>query len=254
MGFFLPDPRFEMPGLFEPGRKPIERVEIDWTNPFAKNLVHCYLFSDTQQLEDLVSGNNAVPFNGPLFDVYNRERGWDFDGSNDRMECGVSPQTSKLTFALKMLTVGGTAAQWDRIIQRGNTDTYGFALVPYNTTTREFLFTDWLSSSDYSIETTTGIFDSMPLPSIVMVTSPRSGTVTDGRIYVNGVQHNTIQTALGEVAFSGTGSDLFIARRAHTNTQWWDGAIGFVMVWDRVFSAAEAKGFNLNPYQFLIPV
>jgi len=35
----LPDPRFEMPELFIPGKKPVGKVEIDWTHPLARGLI-----------------------------------------------------------------------------------------------------------------------------------------------------------------------------------------------------------------------
>jgi hypothetical protein len=57
-GFFISDPRFEMPSLFEQGRKPVGKVEIDRSNMFGQ---HCdFLTVDGLGL-DLIAGE--VPTN-----------------------------------------------------------------------------------------------------------------------------------------------------------------------------------------------
>jgi len=50
----LPDPRMEMPELFEPGRKPVGPVEIDWSHPLARGLKAAYLFQRSETDAPLV--------------------------------------------------------------------------------------------------------------------------------------------------------------------------------------------------------
>ena len=52
-GFFIPDPRFEMPELFEPGRKPVGPVEIGWINTLAKGLDFFYLAGELKDLANM---------------------------------------------------------------------------------------------------------------------------------------------------------------------------------------------------------
>jgi hypothetical protein len=53
-GFFIPDPRFEMPSLLEPGRKPVGPVDIDESK--SQNLINYWLFGGQSGMRDLVSG------------------------------------------------------------------------------------------------------------------------------------------------------------------------------------------------------
>jgi len=42
---WLPDPRFEAPELFDPGRKPVSNVVIDWDNNLIRNMTDGGLFT-----------------------------------------------------------------------------------------------------------------------------------------------------------------------------------------------------------------
>lgn len=50
MGLWLPEARFEMPELFEPGRKPVGNVRIDYSHQLAKYLQMYYMFPSYQCL------------------------------------------------------------------------------------------------------------------------------------------------------------------------------------------------------------
>jgi hypothetical protein len=54
-GFFLPDPRFEMPSLFYPKRKPVGPVKVNWGHPDAQGLKFATLFT-SEGMPDLVGG------------------------------------------------------------------------------------------------------------------------------------------------------------------------------------------------------
>ena len=43
MSVTIPDPRFEAPELFEPGRKPVGNVVIDWSHQLAKHITHIFM-------------------------------------------------------------------------------------------------------------------------------------------------------------------------------------------------------------------
>jgi hypothetical protein len=73
-GFFIPDPRFEMPQLFEPGRKPVGNVEIDWNHPMTRKL-EAYLYAIPGGVIDLVSGRLMTKVNSPSTGIYNPHSG-----------------------------------------------------------------------------------------------------------------------------------------------------------------------------------
>ena len=63
----LPDPRFEMPELFEYGIKPADNVVVDWENKAARGLVGCFFpTSNTSpnSIHDLAGG--TIDALGPL--------------------------------------------------------------------------------------------------------------------------------------------------------------------------------------------
>jgi hypothetical protein len=56
---YLPDSRFETPGLLTPGQKPVGGVKIDWNNPLTRGLTHYYLTDSVYIFVDLVPNRPA---------------------------------------------------------------------------------------------------------------------------------------------------------------------------------------------------
>ncbi|MCP4091520.1 MAG: hypothetical protein GY746_17290 [Gammaproteobacteria bacterium] len=76
MSYRLPDPRFEMPELFEPGVKPVGAVEIDWDK--LKNVINFYYPAQRSNAEDL-RGAKDLTINGAIY----TNNALNFDGIND---------------------------------------------------------------------------------------------------------------------------------------------------------------------------
>lgn len=47
----IPNPRFEMPELFYPGRKPVGSVKIDWDHPLSREMKECHLLTQPNDLD-----------------------------------------------------------------------------------------------------------------------------------------------------------------------------------------------------------
>jgi hypothetical protein len=105
----LPDPRMEMPELFEPGRKPVWPVVIDWRHPLAKGLESFYLCDSEGIMRD-VTGRHAVTFS-PAPDLASTADGQclAFDsGSSQYGSAGAncfSGATEKMTLSVRCSTV-----------------------------------------------------------------------------------------------------------------------------------------------------
>ena len=63
MSYQIPDPRWEMPELLEPRRKPVGNVVIDWTHPLTRDLKHFVNYNSNQRA-DLVDGSFPTGFIG----------------------------------------------------------------------------------------------------------------------------------------------------------------------------------------------
>jgi hypothetical protein len=63
MSYFIPDPRWEMPELLFPGRKPSGEVEINWDDPINKDLRAYYMGDGIgRSMRDLVSPDYPANF------------------------------------------------------------------------------------------------------------------------------------------------------------------------------------------------
>ena len=68
MAVVIPDPRWEMPELLTPGRKPTGNVVIDWSNPLSRGLKRYWLLNG---FSELIHGTKLIDQNGDVeFLVY----------------------------------------------------------------------------------------------------------------------------------------------------------------------------------------
>lgn len=73
MVLWLPDSRLEMPGLFEPGRKPVGNAKINLDNYFGKNLEAGYLLNTGKKILDLTGRYNAIQTHTVPSQIYTRK-------------------------------------------------------------------------------------------------------------------------------------------------------------------------------------
>jgi len=123
----IPDPKFEMPELWIPGRKPTGPVNIDWDNPLAKDLTVFATFEDTtndgcRNLADpgapgvyggtpaTISGNVVRPWGrGVLFHPLGGANGYDYVAFSDK-----AMTSTDVTFYADVYKLGaGGARLWN---------------------------------------------------------------------------------------------------------------------------------------------
>jgi hypothetical protein len=59
-GFFIPDPRFEMPSLFDPGRKPVGNVVIDPSHWMSKDLSFEAIYQTGKNYLQVLTGQSLT--------------------------------------------------------------------------------------------------------------------------------------------------------------------------------------------------
>ena len=98
MGFFIPDPRFEMPELFEPNREPVGNVVINWEHPLARGLVGCWLMRENEGAIDLTGNNSALSDTAGVIHGHTRHGFYaKASVSSDRISLGSISQTIKIS-------------------------------------------------------------------------------------------------------------------------------------------------------------
>ena len=253
MSVGIPDPRFEEPELFDPNRKPVGNVVIDWDNSITRGLYSCLLFGSDSTSVDLVNRSLKL----------NNTSGWGTTIYYNTSENGIGiycpTATSNHNTAITMPTVN-TIPQSAWSVQSvfrpiaGNLNGYLFNLGGTGSdriqwrqlSINRFALTMWNSGAATNV-----IFNSSYYPGYNsnVITTPNDGNYKyyglDAETSVfsaaatrdNDLSNNKFDPC---TALSGSASSI-------------DGWLYAVHIWHRELSASEARSMRDNPYQFLIP-
>ena len=216
-----------------------------------RNLIHTYLgqkwgiINTDKSIIDLSGNNyngllgNGTSANMPLLDYYNRGA-LKFDGSNDYITTGISgivpTSTSPYTVSVwcyrntNNLSYKELLAQWTNA-NSGNSFYFGFE----NSNVR---FTD-----NWTPITVAGAGNTNVWMNLVGVY-----TVSNAYIYLNGV---LIATKGSGFTYTGTGP-LIIGRQGELNSEYFDGNIGNVLIYNRALTSAEiSQNYNAQKNKYL---
>ena len=221
----LPDSRFEMPELFEPGRKPVGDVRIDARD--KNGLIDFFLlqsrykqpFNHVNQARYAIEGS-SITFENQFL---NKTAG----GASDGFSVAERAFTSDFTISFEA---------------KKHIDTNAGILCGKSTTDRIWLYTGntvYIVASGVSKSWSSGIANIVK-KRISFVR--RSGICY---LYINGIQVGAGQ------ALSGT----FYYNRFFDNygNFFWNGELHWFYSHNRAMSASEIANLHNNPYQFLIP-
>ena len=241
MSVTIPDPRFEAPELFDPGRKPVGNVVIDWSHPLARDL-EVYIIFQNGIPHDLVGGSVLeiqVGGGGDAANITSLKDGVDFAGGG--IQGYVHPKITftnaqKYTFSFRVELDGGTAEG----IAFGEFDTNGNFVwfnEGNNLTRRNSASANgqWTSETSFQIKT----FYSM------LCDNPSASSVE--RLYRNGVYSTSSTATDTAMVFEAIGN-------GYINTAYGvDGRVYDYMIHSRALSDIEIYSLAVNPYQILIP-
>lgn len=256
MAYIIPDSRFEMPELFEPGRKPVGNVQIDWGNPITRSL-ELFVLCDRvhNPYQNLVDGSIfESTFN---FEQSNYSVGVSHKGPCMNASRATANQTIKLQLDQKIQSnhdytfLGGvihTDATVDHtLFQSGGT------IADNNTM---LIWADTLSSqlrpAIHCGSAVVGASGSIPINQFVVWGASITTAATNNcKLWVNGKQSGSAGDA-GNPDISATNNGYWFDQDP-SGTRGMKGKIFFVAKWGRHLSSTEHLSFALDPYQFLIP-
>jgi hypothetical protein len=228
----LPDPRMEMPELFEPGRKPVGPVEIDWDHPLARGL----LFAD------IGGGDLATSAQPELLLGAARERGdYAFDGTDSKVDYGDLAQVdglAKMTAMSSLINADGNNA--GVFSKRSDTGNGSWQVWDFSGKVFARIYIGGVANSATGTSTrpvgaayTAGLwYDGATLRAIY-------NNGFEGSLSVSGTIDNTSDS----VQLGWSFSDAYSL----------SGSIQWAFVWNRALSSSEVALVHKNPYQFLIP-
>lgn len=259
MSFYIPDPRFEMPELLVPKRKPTGPMEIDWSHPLTKNLIFNTIITEPLP-RDLVTGiaptvQNTGTQPEPTFAT--GLHGFELQGTRD----ATNNDTIQYDFSSNPIGtsgVGKTIAVFAKINDIA-TDYLDVFEITYNSGAD---IITWLlhrlqSSND------AGLYDSQAGTAIIQ------GPVTYGSYHVwtvrgtSGLANWDLYRDGVNITGSVTGNTLakitvaiekitLMNSYSYPNESF-NGSLVACWVWDDYKSDEFIRQHALNPYQFLIP-
>ena len=248
---FLPDSRFEMPELFEPGRKPVGNVKIDWEGSYLAGM-------DDDELEAFRAGVVLMPSGK----YYNKRGVYDPDVFTAKRERNTSVFTAGNSESIQH---DGTGINRFRISALGIPNTIIICFTPRSNGQNGFgrLFEEdnagrgalYLRSSAPRMRMGTGGLDA-DLNSFIPVFGQKyiayckkgAGDWTVGVAKIGGVIEDT---ATGD-AILGASLPLYIGNRSALDRSF-EGDIDYVINDYREWPEAEILKIIKSPYYFLIP-
>jgi hypothetical protein len=235
-GFFIPDPRFEMPSLLDPGRKPVGPVEIDWDHPLAKKILHYFLHQNSAGID--LATQQRLTVTAPT-----RRGGLAIDSTSNYMLNSTQPAISAGMSLMHVYTPTVNTTTNRYLSDFGGSNEFaiiaGYQNNNYNLFGGSYPISGNASNSQ------------MPM-SGVGITDALCYTVnsdfTNLTGYVNGIEY---------VNANPNSGDLEASQGFRIGSSWGGGsaAIGIfdATIIFHALTANEVKGITQDPYQVLIP-
>ena len=267
MSYIIPDPRFEMPELFTPGRKPAGKTAINVGHPIARGLVtHCPFSSSTPVAnigsyggEAIIGGSSGITRNG---------RGYYFDDSyNDELNKHIRvPIPDSMNAALNAMSASGLTAvvhfnaartalvgsNRDLIVLAGNylSSNAAQALIINNSGSGGGEFQSWSGPDSKRIIISS---PNLTVGKDEVFAFSYDVATNNTRIAVNGVATGEDSLFSSNTGLTYSGYYLLGTDLEGGTTKNFNGTIYSVTMWDRALSKEELLSVTYNPYQFLLP-
>lgn len=246
---YIPNPKLDTGELFYPKRKPVGKVQVDWSNPLTDGLVACWVIhpNEKKKLIDLC-GNVDLSVRQTYSFVDAKGLHCEdaiITGEADAgaVASGTSDKTdlTEFTFICQCnLEANTSSADFQSLISRRDNANYQYHLRVTNGNVIGLLTTSGTYTSTMSL---TAGKDS------IVACSRDSSSVTimkDGRFQSgasSGITSRAIPTVVGSTYLDTSG-----ALRTYFN-----GQIKFMFVYDWAIPKQYMSSLNCSPYQFLIP-
>lgn len=244
MSLIIPEPRFEMPELFEPGRKPVGPAVVDrshWAGKHAQRVI----LPGRGVVNDLVTGDTAISFGNAFV---NSKQNAEYDSGGDKHQFGfVTPVFSGITVMARVNRyadgIGNDMGVYSDMYQ--NNWTSNGVSINMRPTSSGFLFA---AGTAYSYVDDTSI----PIRTWINI----CGTWAGGEplLYLNGeLKTRTAGTSAASYSASTGGNARIGTYYDESTSRTLNGEIEYVFVFNKAFRAEDIRKIIAAPYQFLIP-
>lgn len=253
MGIWLPESRFEMPELFEPGRKPVGDVKIDNLSALGKILTqeNSIILLGDGGYRELLTENKFTNVSG--IDL-SSTKGYSFSASTDRLAIGSSDFLSSRTEMSLIIKIKQKGALGGDLVHTWAASVASqIFLTVITDSPKNFSFAIAKGSLFWGRQATTTTIDQGNDYTIAM-SWRHDGSSNSMDIFINGVEqsqsiwfdHNPIslETSSGYDVIQGGRTDVPDSATMDAD---------LTVVANVALPKQLLRGLSLHPYQFLIP-
>jgi hypothetical protein len=236
----IPEAKAITPELLIPGRKPIGPVEINWQHSLSQGLIRAYLLPGVAEQRDLVIGTRI---SGTTLSEEGKSK---FNGTNQVFQesdtLSADLNVTNISVASRFRLDSGTDANYYVAQRYDSTDTDGW-WIKRDVTTDKWEFTVKVAGSGTPAKS----LNTSVQGEWVQMVGTYNGTSTNS--YINGESIEIQVDVLGNMDIIT--EPLYIG--ANVTSNYFNGLIDYLFIWDRPLSNVEIQSFNTDPYQFLKP-
>ena len=238
----IPDSRFEMPGLFLPGVKPVGKVKIDWEHPLASRIDAYYLMDGANLTKDLIGRSDGVIENDVsvgFFDVY---RGAKFGATDDAINIGddITNVSNSITISATIFnsSVAGLAGILGKRAGTTSAAQYSFGIED-----SKLLF--WFYSGGWY-----GVNSAEVIPGNEIVRVGMTYNKVNLKLFLNGKLTDSVPLTASLTHYS---IDALIGKWSSNTGGGIEGGIVDLLFSRSALTDREMHSLHINPHQFLIP-
>ena len=247
MSVIIPDPRFEAPELFDPGRKPVGNVVIDLGNNITRNL-QAYVGLFNGLITSLVRHQTGSGFVGADVTITPPTISGN-DGGGGHIDIPVTENI--LSTACSIVTVfekSSVTEAWASPLCFSNTTSGDRFEILINSSGKLFF-----QSSSHAWTRTYSIAPANDKKITVVATRDSAGTIKIHYLDSSGYQYDEINDSASVANDAIINRVTIQASSLNTITRAWRGKTYAGGVYNRVLSKSECLSLLYDPYQFLIP-
>lgn len=234
-------------------QKPFRGAQLNRTHSLAKGLVACYLFNEMtgETVFDLSgNGNNGTLENGVAWD----NGGLKFDGADDYVDCGDNANAATIETTIEVWIKPYGFLHYPRIVTKTEGDVsstwegYGLLISAADNS----IYASFGMDGGTNAKTTTPN-NTVEINKYQHFVAVYNDTTKKCTLYKNGeyISGQTQTTGVGNR--TNTSNHLFFGINYNKNTDWFNGTIRSVNIYNQAKSAEEVAWSYREPYAMFEP-
>ena len=236
----IPDPRWEMPALLEPGRKPVGNVVVDWEHPVGQHVIHAFV--PQESISDLVDGPLVVSGNAVVEDRVGKFTG----AAGDKITYpSATPVTTGLTILcrLKRTTINDDMGIYSDVVKADWGD-HGISINLRDASAGAVFYVG--TEFTYTDDTSVGVGEYYDLACIWSAGSRQE-------ILINSIEASYVAQNIASSYTQSTTPARLGTYYDESAGRTFNGDMEYCFVIGMALSQEQARDVHSNPYQMLIP-